>query len=553
MALSVLRNINRSDAATRLVSVLGALLFMVQPLRAQDVADEAPPEPIPIRYRLSLDQDLYYNVVDGPGRNQSNLTEGWNYLTIVNGDLDGEIAGLDMNLSLGIKATDDEAKDVRELSLTNVRGMVSGDRFSLSLGDTFESFSQYSLSSALKGGALRVTPFGARGTELVGVYGIAYPRWDSFLAVGDTDAVRREVQGLRIRQPVMQGRAAVGFSAVRSNDTDPVFPTDTLYDNDVLAVDIEAEIIDGLTLFVEGAYADTTEYAAGTGTEGYEDTAVRIELEGRGGPSRVQLEYERVGSDFWTSAGSAVADREKYKARWRYRAMRDMTLTLSYLFYHDNVDGSRGVRTTHHKPDVGLTWRRFLNRRYGVLDIRYKQDWSENRNRDTLDQYVTIGHRDRFGPVDVDTNLGYSIYDTNDAVRDADEYTYNTTLSSRHTVGDIILKPQLYLGGWTSEDELADETDQIWEDSVGLGLEVPAINLTSNLRVGQHRLITGDGTAADSTRTFGMLNVYYRPEILQRYGRTMLTVEIGYNNLDFNLGDRDYMEFSSLVGLRTEL
>ncbi len=520
---------------------------------------EAEDERTEIEYRFSLDHEWTYNRVTGPGRGISRLNTGWHHFSTLNANMFGQWHGLDIDLMAGVKITDDRTRDPRDVSLVTLRGSVGNDYFSLALGDVFETFSQYSLSTSLKGGALEVTPFGWGGTRIAAVHGIAYPRWDSFLDDPDTAALRREISGLHVSQPLFENLMSVGVSYVYSDDSRPVFPTDPLHRNQVAALEYDWEIIEGLNLNMELAYADTSirsrnEVNDEEETERREsstDIAHRIELVGDGGPSRVQLEHERIGSDFWTSGGNAVSDRERYRARWRYRISRDITMTTGYLYYRNNLDGELDTTTHNHRPDLTFTWRRLFDRQFAVADLRYRQDWSTNVDRDTLNHFLTVGYRDRLGAVDIDTNLGYTIFKTKEDIRNAKEYTYSTTVSSQHEIGEFILRPQIRLGGWVGRNELESETDLTREHSAGLGVEVPACNLNMNLRAGRSRL-SKDDRSGNSTRDFVSLNSYYRPKPLQNFGRTMISMNLRYNDMDFTMRERNYSEFSFTMGLNVD-
>lgn len=63
------------------------------------------------------------------------------------------------------------------------------------------------------------------------------------------------------------------------------------------------------------------------------------------------LEYERVSTKFFTLVGSATPDREKVKGTWRYKATKNVTTNLGFLWFHDNLDGTKTQDTTnYYKP-----------------------------------------------------------------------------------------------------------------------------------------------------------------------------------------------------------
>lgn len=532
----------------KIVFLLAAAVFF---LASGGAAGEEPAGQMEMHYRSSLEHDFIYNRVTGPGADRSILTPKWTYQTLFYLDAAGRVSDIDVvNFSLGLKSTDDRRVDSRDISVVTLRGTASNDHFVLNLGDTFESFSPYSLSGPVKGGSLRMLPSGEPGGfQLVAVHGIAYPRWDNYRS--SSPALRRQVSGVRAHVPILGNRADLGLSFVNSTDSEPVFAGQSLFDNRVIAADLEAELIPGLTLRLESAHASADESDGAAPIGDHDGTAHRIELVGQGGPSRVQLEYERVSAGFHTSMGSAVSDRERYRARWRYRVNPDVTLTSAFLYYHDDLSGNTGTRTNHYKPEIGLSWRNPGGRTFGVLDLRYRYDKARSATRDTNDHTITLGHRDRFGIFDFDGNLGYTHFDTANQ-RNTKDYTYNVGLSSRHDRGNFVFRPRLNLGGWTSRDGLADESDQVWENSFGLGIEMPERNLNTEIRLGRYELIK-DAPNADSKRHFASLRINHRPARWQETRRVMFTLQAGYNDYNFDAPNLDYREVTGQFGLRMEL
>ena len=262
------------------------------------------------------------------------------------------------------------------------------------------------------------------------------------------------------------------------------------------------------------------------------------------------LSYERISPDFLTLLGSATPDREKAKATWRYKYTKTMTFNFGLLWYRDNLNGDLDFRTDHYLPELGMTMKRLFKRRYAVADISYKFDRSYGGGISTKDHYVNVGYRDRFGVIDSDTNLGFTLYNT-DIGRQDDELTYNTTLSSRHTVGDFVLKPSIRLGGWTLEDDLANTRDRVWEYSVGLGINIPTMKITSTFRVGKNKLQKDVGDSLG--KVMASMNIYYRPEFLSmlEYGQLYLRGHV--NDFSYSTGVRDFRENSITAGIIVRL
>lgn len=115
-----------------------------------------------------------------------------------------------------------------------------------------------------------------------------------------------------------------------------------------------------------------------------------------------------------------------------------------------------------------------------------------------------------------------------------------------------MLKPTVYLGGWTSNEELAapQASDQIYEYSIGLGVDIPDLKITSNVKVGENRLVKEAGT--DTTKIFATMNIYWRPEMLASmqgmiYGKAS-TNDFSYAPNSIG-GSQDFRETSLTSGI----
>jgi len=506
-------------------------------------------------WHLSNDFSYTYNDITGPGSTQSSLTEGFRYLEVMNTNGSGTAGQVKYHFNTGFRLSDDPRNDVRTFSLTTLQGRLSNETHTLSMGDVFESFSQYSLSTAVKGGSYRFTGTGTHLPEITILCGYANPRWDNFWELGDdrVEAIKREACGARILQPFTD-TFEVGLSLVRSYDTDRVFDTDILYDSLSYTMDWEYLPIPGLSIRGESSFSDTAESPSATEEDReYHGNAHRLTAVGSGGPSRVTLEYERVSPTFLTVLGAATPDREKFKARWRYKFDRLTTITTGFLWYHDNLDGEKEFRTDHYRPELSLTRKKLFDRRYAVADLSYRLDIKEKAQERTtrVDHIVNLNYRDRFGIFDSDTNLGFITYDIReDPCERTVEYRYNTSLNSRHTLGILILKPAVRLGGWTTRQELEDTDDQIIEYSLGLGCDIPSWNITSSIKAGQNRLSRSEGD--DSAKSFGNMYLYYRPPFLAKLRYGMIFLRASVNDFGYDTDTRDFRETSVTAGLNIQ-
>lgn len=498
-------------------------------------------------FHASNEFSVVNNSVKGAGKAASSLTEGNNFLEVLNLYGSGAKGAWNYNYTVGGKATDDERNDAKKVSLTNIQGRATNNVHTMTLGDVFESFSQYSLATSLKGGSYRFNKEGTRLPEVTGVFGWAYPRWDSVWKDPVTRTVTRQASGLRVKQPVTTDLWAAG-SYVGTKDTARVTAGDALYDAKNYTFDFGYNPMPGLTAAGEYSASDYDEATVGTSETG---SAVRLELTGDADPSRVSLEYENVQPDFYSALGSASPDRRKVKTKWRYKYSKRVTVTSGLLWYRNNLDGTKTAGTTYNwKPEVSVAVKKpFSARPYSFADLSYRFDRKFGGGSSGADHYLNANYRDRLGEIDSDTNLGYTRYQTETDVRDSSEVNFNTSFASRHQVKAVVFKPSLNLGTWYSRDELADETDKLYEYSLGLGFDAPDASLTADLRLGANMLRkeTGD----DSDKFFATLGAYWRPKLLAKLNESTFFLRAGFNDYAFTTTSRNFREKSLTVGLNT--
>lgn len=505
-------------------------------------------------FHLSNDFSETYNNVTGPGKSQSSLTEGFRFLNVLNVNGSGNITtDWTYAYSLGFKATDDKKNDQQNISLTNLNARFSNKIHTINLGDSFESLSQYTLNTGLKGASYR---YAAGGTEITLISGLAYPRWDNIFSIGygQIKSQERLAWGARGKQEIFDG-LSVALNVAGARDTTRMSPTDMMYDQNIIySMDWEYKPMTGLTFRGESAYS-TEKKSPSEGAQVVEShgNAHKVEAIGDGGPSRVTLEYERVSPDFFTLIGSATADREKAKTKWRYSATKNIATTLGFLWFHDNLDNQKTQGTTnYYKPEAAINFKNVFGRKYAVTDFSYKLDYSELNNATAkADNIVNANYRDRFWFLDTDANFGFIAYNTKlPANSRSKEFTYNLTVSSRHSFENIIIAPSVYAGTWRSQNELSDAHDEIYDLSAGLGLDFPNANVNTSIRGGKNRLLKSTGDNSD--KFFANASINWRPESLAKatkLNQAMIYARFMLNDYQFTtIPSRDYRENSATAG-----
>ena len=177
------------NVSIKCCSFIGAIaLLSLQCLNADDE----------FTYKVRNDFYIQNNDVSGVGASSSTLTSGSLYYNVFSLYAKGDMDDLKYKINLGVKLTNDEKKDKKKASLSNLSGTVMQKDHALYLGDYLKSFSKYSMNSSLKGAAYS---YDNKVDKFDLLYGIAYARWDSFWD-NETDSTRRDVYGVRYSRKI---------------------------------------------------------------------------------------------------------------------------------------------------------------------------------------------------------------------------------------------------------------------------------------------------------------------------------------------------------------
>ncbi len=492
---------------------------------------------------------LNINDVRGPGKNSSSMTDGTNYFNNLNIYGKGNLNKLNYQFNLGGRATSDNRVDIKGLSLTTLQGKANYGSHTLSAGDVFESYSQYSLNTNLKGGSYKFVNTEDNLPDLTAVYGFAYPRWDSMLRAKDVRTIARMGYGFNARHEILPN-LTTGISFLRSQDSDRQTDTDTLYKNNIYSFDYEYAPAKEFTVRGESAFSNTYRLAGiSADADGYNGTAHRVEAILSGKKDRVNMEFERVSPTFETFLGSAAQDREKAKVKWKHKYNKNITFNSSFLWYMNKLrHGESSNRNQYYRPEFGVNAKRLFNRKYSEADLTYRFDRRAGKTPHSMDHYANVNYRDRFGFLDVDTNMGFNSYNTSSNQRKTYEYNYSTALSSRHNVGIFVFKPSLNAGTNFVDDDLNCTVDKIVEYSAGLGVDIPKYKITSNMKFGQNILNTGIA-GGNNDKMFMNISLYYKPSFIGYLNNSTLFIRFVINDFNFQTRSRNFSERSIAMGL----
>lgn len=492
------------------------------------------------------DFQIDMNEVSGPGAASSSLSDGFMYMENLNMYGKGKIGKFEYVFNAGGRATNDPRVDIKGLTLTSLRGQATYEDHTFTAGDVFESFSQYSLNTNLKGFSHRFVNHTDNKPDVTAVFGYAYPRWDSFFKADNVQTLQRRAYGLNIRKDI-NPNLDIGLSYVRSDDDDRHVASEALFDNNIYSIDYEYRPIPGLTIRGENAFNNGEHQLVMFGNRAsYFGHAHRIEAIGVGGPSRVTMGYEYVNPKFQTLVGSAIQGRQKANAKWKYKIAKNTTMDTAFLWYQTRLgQGAASVQT--FRPEIGFTQNRFLNRRYAQAALSYKLNMSDGNHLKSNDHFVNINYRDRVGFVDMDNQFGFNTFNTTKRNRESYEYNYHTSLSSRHRAGIFVFKPSVSAGSYFIDDEIRNSLDKIIEYAVGLGIDMPKHRISSNIKFGQNMLSTRTGDS--SSKYFTNISIYYKPAFVGFLNSSTFFIRVAINDFNFATRSRNFAEKSISMGM----
>ncbi|MDD5022438.1 MAG: hypothetical protein PHR82_09980, partial [Endomicrobiaceae bacterium] len=282
----------------------------------------------------------------------------------------------------------------------------------------------------------------------------------------------------------------------------------------------------------------------------YNGNAFKLEIIGDQDPSRVVLGYERVNPEFETLLGSAISDRERASARWKYKWTSDTTFDTRFTWYRNSLNDTSNS-TNNYKPEVGINIKKIFDRRYSNLNFNVKLDQKNSSVNNTSDYFVNLGYRDRFIGLDVDAGTGFTSYNVDKNTTDTLDYSGRISVSTRKSFDKFILKPSVNASSNYIDDNINNTTDKIFEYSVGLGVDLPDSKLTSNFKFGQNILKASAGDDAESL--FVNAGVYYQPSSFFGIKDCTIFTRVMMNDFAFQTDTRNFNEKSISMGISIPL
>ncbi|MEM4368094.1 MAG: hypothetical protein QXO21_03670 [Candidatus Anstonellales archaeon] len=497
---------------------------------------------------LSNHLEIYSNSISGSGTGLSSLTPGTHFSNLLT--LNGTGGGYSYNL--GFKATDDKTRDIKRYTLTNMEFKLSKGAFVLNCGDTYESFTQYTNNSLLKGVSLKYANPTDNSTEIILLYGLDLPRWDYLSNEQGFTLTKRNVYGIRAKHNFRNG-LSLGINGVNTIDNNYVeISTNTiepLYKNTVYSIDLEYIPFEGFTFKLETAKAFTQESVESSTTTDHSGTALILKAIGDTLIGRITIEYENVSPDFLTLVGSSIRDREKIKFFWKLNKGKNFSIFFNCLHYRNNLDGARET-TNNFKPEIGCSLVKLFKRQYSSIDLKIQMDRQSSVNIEAMSNAVTINYRDRFpGSIDNETALSISNYETRANIRNSAEYNVTTSFKKRYSMKTYSLRPLLEFSLWTRNDKINSTTDNRVGYGTGIEVDIPSYKIKSNVKINQNSFTPQVGDTITNTT----LNIHLNYRLITKiFNYGLVFVKFISNNYKSSNVTNSFREYTVSTGLNLE-
>ena len=412
--------------------------------------------------------EYYFNDVDGPGVDSSYLERGGSVLNELSLRVDYDGPAVDYQSDLVLRATDNRRLDDEDFSVERLTLRRRGTRTDTAVGDFFGSFSQYSLTTTLKGAQWQWLPSTNRhGLQVTGIAGVRKSNWEYLWQDEATETKDSFVYGLRTGGTL--GPSEINLNYIFAEDkplpdiSENAGRSGTeVFHNSVWSTDWRLRLADGaIRLDGESAISrNDSNMERGETGHGH-----RIRAYVRTENHRTSLGYEFVEPEFSTIVGSAASDREQIRLRSRYTPVTDTTLSLHYTFARDNLHGQLGATTRSHITEYratrrGLFGRDRLSATAGLRNRRRRNGQTDPGNVDSEVNTALFELSDRLGDYRVSSDYEYRIdRDRSEAGVDTHSHRVGANVSTRWNMPFGRLRPFLR-GQWESHALKDDDSDR---------------------------------------------------------------------------------------------
>lgn len=468
---------------------------------------------------INIQSEIPYNKISGEGSQNSVYSDGFKYLSIFNLNFNNSSDVYSYNLNLAFRTSNETKLDYKNFSFTNLKLNLKTKNLSFSGGDVFESFSQYSLASSVKGISLKLEN-NENIPEIIALFGYINPDWDNF-------PYQNQVYGLKVSYDIFENlNTGVNFVYNTNNLQDSA----NNFNNLIYSLNFEYRPLPAVVCKNETAFSNLSQQE--TKENGY---ATKFEIIADAKPSRVSLEYSRITPKFLSVLGSATPDRERISTSWRYIYSKNIILRTSFLWYRNNLDNNLTETLNSYTPEISLIFKNLFNRKYSELSTSYKIN-AYRTNQTITDNIISLNYKDKFSEYENETSIIYNNYQKTNI----NETSFRNTIFTRTKLKEVVFKPSVSLGFVLSN------INNSYDYNIKLSAEIAKLKMTSDISLGQNFI-------KDLTKTSLFSSIYTKPEFLNFLKYGLLFVKFSYTIFDHNDNLKDFNETNFVLGFNLQI
>jgi len=274
------------------------------------------------------------------------------------------------------RSTDDKLIDPQGFSIERMYMGARDQVQEILIGDFYQSFSEYSLSNALKG--LKLSFGNEKSSRLILLGGIDTSRWENLWEERHEDsASRRHIWGARLENNYLNKKLALNFNYAGARD-DKAFinSSNSPILVNILSVESRYDINSFVTAYSELSQSFTDEDIRDGAVKTRPDHAVKLGTDLNINDYTLSSVYSRIGNHFTTTSGFSAQDLETLNFYGLWFLPWNIKFTHYLYSDRDNLSDTKATTTRQLNPggkfnlnlplDVGLEFSADMRKRFST-------------------------------------------------------------------------------------------------------------------------------------------------------------------------------------------
>ncbi|MBM3248914.1 MAG: hypothetical protein FJZ10_05815 [Candidatus Omnitrophica bacterium] len=457
-----------------------------------------------------------------PSDESDYLYEGnFHYNNIFKGD--NEFFG-----NIAYRSTDDKLIDSQSVSLENMYLGIKSKAGEFLTGDFYSSFSEYSLSNALKG--LRLTLDAEKQSRLIILAGFDTAKWEDLWEERCDDSLnRRLVWGTRLENNLLSNKLALNFNYAGARD-DSAYVTTPLMTN-IFSLDGKYNVNSFLVFSSELAQSFVDQNIDQDDNNSKGDRAIKLACDLNLKDYNLTSKYSRVGTNFASASGFVASDLEAITLDGIWYLPSKLRLTHYLHMDEDNLSKTKSTTTEQLNPGARLDFSLFKDFS-AFISTDFRKRVSTDKNTDDKTYSYSTGLTRDFEAFYSYLNYTKTIV-TSDAIssRERNSDTYSVGLD-----GSFDLEKDLRLA-WNISENLSYEkykeaasSDFTSSTNTGIALRFPSsLSLEARASFFDNNFYLND-TDSNNTQYYFMVSRQLKKD---------LSFNLSYERRDYNFASNE--------------